>query len=87
MKVDWGLSMAVRSRRGRVFDGCHPEANPKSSSPGALPGWQPPELPDAARHYLLLYHQARLHYYQHLRRAAQGASGSGAAMGPTRDQA
>lgn len=69
-----------------MFEGCHPEANPKSSSPGALPGWQPPELSDAARHYLLLYHQARLEYYQGLRRAAQRTSGSISAPGPTKDK-
>lgn len=57
-----------------------------SSPPWALPGWQPPELSDAARHYLLLYHQARLDYYQRLRRAARRTSRSIAPLGPRQEK-
>lgn len=58
-------------RRDQKLFGCHPEVNLIFSSPGALPGWQPPDLPSAVRQQLIVHHYLRLQYYLRLHKEAQ----------------
>jgi hypothetical protein len=59
-------------KRDQLFLGCHPEVNPIFSSPGTLPGWQPPEeLTATERQELIFHYYMRLHYLLRLHREAQ----------------
>lgn len=42
-----------------------------TSSPGAPPRWQPPDMNAAVRNYLLLHHYLRLRHNMHAHREAR----------------